>query len=98
MHGVGLGLAASVARTPDDSGISFGTVLVVAVIACIAPVVTALRPRLPLPSVVLEIVFGILVGPAVLDLARVDTPLDVLALLGLAFLLFLAGLELDPSR
>jgi Kef-type K+ transport system membrane component KefB len=98
MHGVGLGLAATVARTPDDSGLSFGTVLVVATIACVAPVIASLRPTLRIPSVVLEIVFGIIVGPAVLNFVHVDVPLDVLALLGLAFLLFLAGLELDPSR
>lgn len=98
MQAVGLGVIASVARTPDDAGLSFGTVLVVAVIACIAPVVTSLRPGLRIPSVVLEIVLGIVVGPAVLGLVHVDVPLDVLSLLGLAFLLFLAGLELDPSR
>jgi Kef-type K+ transport system membrane component KefB len=98
MHAVGVGLAASVARTPDGTGISFGTVLVVAVIACIAPVLAASRPSLRLPSVVLEIVLGIVVGPALLDLVHVDLPLDVLSLLGLAFLLFLAGLELDPKR
>src|SRR3984893_16534239 len=95
MHPVGVGLAASVARTPDGTGISFGTVLV---IACIAPVLAASRPSLRLPSVVLEIVLGIVVGPALLDLVHVDLPLDVLSLLGLAFLLFLAGLELDPKR
>src|ERR1700730_3801427 len=98
MHAVGVGLAASVAGTPDGTGISFGTVLVVAVIACIAPVLAASRPSLRLPSVVLEIVLGIVVGPALLDLVHVDLPLDVLSLLGLAFLLFLAGLELDPKR
>ncbi len=98
MHPVGLGLAASVARTPDDTGLSFGTVFIVAAIACIAPVVASFRPALRLPSVVLEIVFGIVVGPAVLGVAHVDVPLDVLSLLGLAFLLFLAGLELDPRK
>jgi Kef-type K+ transport system membrane component KefB len=89
---------AAVARTPSDVGISFGSVFVVASVACIAPVVASLRPSLRLPGVVLEIVLGIVVGPAVLDWARVDIPLDVLSLLGLGFLLFLAGLELDPRR
>jgi Kef-type K+ transport system membrane component KefB len=95
---VALTTVATVARTPTDVGISFGSVLVVAVVACIAPVVTSLRPSLRLPSVVVEIVLGIIVGPAVLDWARVDIPLDVLSLLGLGFLLFLAGLEIDPKR
>ena len=51
-----------------------------------------------LPSVVLEIVAGIVIGPAVLGLVEVDLPLQVLALLGLAFLLFLAGLDIDFDR
>ena len=48
-----------------------------------------------LPAVVLEIVVGIVIGPAVLGWVEVDEPLEVLALVGLAFLLFLAGLEID---
>jgi Kef-type K+ transport system membrane component KefB len=59
------------------------------------PLVLGLVPSLRLPSVVLEIVAGIVIGPAVLGLVEVDLPLQVLALLGLAFLLFLAGLEID---
>src|SRR5215211_8321499 len=57
-----------------------------------------LAPTLHLPSVVLEIVDGIVVGPAILGLVEVDLPLKVLALLGLAFLLLLAGLEIDLDR
>ena len=43
----------------------------------------------------LEIVLGIIVGPQVLGWASVDEPVQIVALIGLAFLLFLAGLELD---
>ena len=39
-----------------------------------------------------------MIGPAILGLVEVDLPLQVLALLGLAFLLFLAGLEIDLDR
>jgi Kef-type K+ transport system membrane component KefB len=48
-----------------------------------------------MPAVVLEIVLGIAVGPSGLDWVHVDVPVTVLALIGLSFLLFLAGLELD---
>jgi len=48
-----------------------------------------------LPSAVLEIVVGIVIGPAVLDWVQRDLPIQILALVGLAFLLFLAGLEID---
>jgi Kef-type K+ transport system membrane component KefB len=78
--------------------ISLTGVLVVAAIAFTVPLVLGLAPKLHLPSVVLEIVAGIVIGPAILGLVEVDLPLQVLALLGLAFLLFLAGLEIDLDR
>src|ERR671913_2059 len=73
-------------------------VLVVAAIAFAVPLVLGLAPTLRLPSVVLGMVAGIVIGPAILGLVEVDLPLQVLALLGLAFLLFLAGLEIDLDR
>src|SRR5215212_10041741 len=78
--------------------ISLTGVLVVAAIAFAVPLLLGLAPTLHLPSVVLEIVAGIVIGPAILGLVEVDLPLQVLALLGLAFLLFLAGLEIDLDR
>jgi Kef-type K+ transport system membrane component KefB len=47
---------------------------------------------------VLEIVLGILIGPQVLGWVSIDTPIQVLSLLGLAFLLLLSGLEVDFER
>src|SRR3712207_292407 len=78
--------------------ISLTAVLPVAAIAFLMPLVLGLVPSLRLPSVVLEIVAGIVIGPAVLGFVEVDLPLQVLALLGLAFLLLLAGLEIDLDR
>src|SRR5918995_680659 len=78
--------------------ISLTGVLVVAAIAFAVPLVLGLAPTLHLPSVVLEIVAGIVIGSAILGLVEVDLPLQILALLGLAFLLFLAGLEIDLDR
>src|SRR5919112_810887 len=78
--------------------ISLTGVLVVAAIAFTVPLVLGPPPTLRLPSVVLEIVVGIVIGPAILGLVEVDLPLQVLSLLGLAFLLFLAGLEIDLDR
>src|SRR5215208_3438267 len=77
---------------------SLAGVLIVAAIAFAVPLLLGLAPALHLPSVVLEIVAGIVVGPAIFGLVEVDLPLQVLALLGLAFLLFLAGLEIDLDR
>jgi Kef-type K+ transport system membrane component KefB len=78
--------------------ISLMAVLIVSAIAFLVPLGLGLIPALRIPSVVLEISAGILIGPAVLGLVEVDLPLQVLALLGLAFLLFLAGLEIDLDR
>jgi Kef-type K+ transport system membrane component KefB len=70
---------------------SFANLLGVAAIAFAAPFLLGLFPRIRLPAVVLEIVAGIVVGPAVLSWVRADLPVQILATLGLAFLLFLAG-------
>src|SRR6266550_4226962 len=78
---------------------SFASLVVVAAIAVAAPLLVGLFPRIRVPAVVLEIVAGIVVGPHGLKLIkRVDAPIQILALVGLAFLLFLAGLEIDVER
>ena len=78
--------------------VSLTAVLAVAAIAFLVPLGLGMVPSLRIPSVVLEIAAGIVIGPAVLGLVDADLPLGVLALLGLAFLLFLAGLEIDLDR
>jgi Kef-type K+ transport system membrane component KefB len=55
--------------------ISLAGVLVVATVAFAVPLGLGLTPPLRLPSVVLEIVAGILIGPAVLGFVEVDLPL-----------------------
>jgi len=77
---------------------SFTNLLVVTAVAFGAPLLLGLFPRLGLPSVVLEIVAGIAVGPSVLGLAHVDQTVQVVAVLGLAFVLFLAGLEIEFEK
>ena len=78
--------------------VSFVGLLVVAAIAFGAPLLVGLVPRLRVPAVVLEIVGGIVVGPAGLGWVEPDAAIAVLSLFGLAVLLFLAGLEIDPAR
>src|SRR5690349_2472708 len=77
---------------------SFSGLLIVAAVAFGAPFLLGLFPALRLPAVVLEIVAGIVVGPSVLGWVEVDQTLAVVSTLGLAFLLFLAGLEIDFAR
>lgn len=77
---------------------SFDSLLVVVAIAFAAPFVLGLFPAVRLPSPVLEIVAGIVVGPAVLGWAHNDQTVTVMATIGLAFLLFLAGIEIELSK
>jgi len=75
--------------------VEFVNLFAITLIALLAPLLLGLKPALRIPAVVLEIVAGIVVGPHGLGLVEVDLPVEIVALLGLAFLLFLAGLEID---
>ncbi len=77
--------------------ISFDSVAIVAAIAVAAPLALSLT-GVRLPAIVLEIMLGILVGPHVLAWATADEPVAVMSRIGLAFLLLLAGLEIDFNR
>jgi Kef-type K+ transport system membrane component KefB len=78
------------------TGIHFANLLVVVALAFVVPVLVSLVPgAAAFPAVVAEIVAGIVVGPSVLGWVEIDEPVGVIAVLGLAFLLFLAGLEID---
>jgi len=76
----------------------FTNLLIVVAVGFAAPLVLGFAPRLRLPSVVLELVAGIVLGPAVLGWVHVDEPVEVLSVIGLAVLLFLAGLEIEFDR
>ena len=72
-----------------------GALLVTAVIAVLAPLICEIPVGLRLPMVVVEVGLGILVGPHVLGWAVPTGMLAMLGYLGLIFLFFLAGMELD---
>src|SRR6266567_3248618 len=78
--------------------VSFSGLLIVAIVAFLAPLLLGLTPARRLPAIVLEIVAGIIIGPSVLGWVKVDLPISILSVLGLAFLLFLAGLEVELER
>ena len=92
-HQVTLGI-----RGEQHLVLSFNSVLIIAGISVLVPVVLGLLPWLPVPGAVLMVVVGIVVGPSVLGWARIDAPVQVLAQLGLGMLLFMAGLEIDVDR
>ena len=76
----------------------FTNLLIVAAAGLLAPLALGFFPRVRVPAIVLEILLGVVIGPSVLGWVKPDLPVAVLALLGLAFLLFLAGLEFDVER
>src|SRR5437763_7132621 len=80
------------------SEVHFTNLLIVVVIALLAPLALGFFPRVRLPAIVLEIVLGIVIGPSGLGWVDVDLPVTILSLVGLAFLLFLGGLEIDVDR
>jgi Kef-type K+ transport system membrane component KefB len=76
-------------------GTGFENLFVVTVVALVAPLAAGAVPVLRVPAVVLEIVAGVVLGPDVLGVVTADVPVQVLAVIGLSFLLFTVGLELD---
>jgi Kef-type K+ transport system membrane component KefB len=67
------------------STMSFTGLLIVSAVAVAAPILATSVRRVKLPSVVVEIVAGTTVGPSVLAWVKIDQPINVVALLGLAY-------------
>src|SRR5438874_4242969 len=77
---------------------SFSNMTIIAAVAFSAPLLLGYFPQIRLPSVVLELIFGIAIGPSGLGWVKADLPVQILSLVGLAFLLFLAGLDVEVER
>jgi Kef-type K+ transport system membrane component KefB len=63
----------------------------------VATIVSRLHRRILIPTVVVEVLLGILMGPDVLDIAKSDNYIEFLSQFGLVFLFFLAGIEVIHS-
>lgn len=73
--------------------------VVIAAAAVLSPfVVDRVEPWFKVPAVVVEILLGVLIGPVLLGLVHETEVLATLSDLGLAFLMFLAGYEIEFSR
>jgi Kef-type K+ transport system membrane component KefB len=77
---------------------SVATLVLIALAAVLAPIVSELTGRLAIPEIVIQIGFGIILGPYVLNLAHISNVVTGLSDLGLTFLIFLAGYELDLKK
>jgi Kef-type K+ transport system membrane component KefB len=77
--------------------VTISTLFLVAVVAVLAPLLAEITPGGLLPVVVAEIALGILAGP-VFGIATPDPVLNAFSGLGMAFLFFLAGAEIDLRK
>lgn len=75
-----------------------GTLVVIGLVAVLAPILSELTGKLAVPDVVIEIGLGIIIGPAVLAVAHPDRVVTAVADMGLSYLMFLAGFELELAR
>ena len=75
---------------------NFYPLLLIVVLAFLVPLLLS-RFR-SVPVVVGEIVAGVIIGISGLNLVEHSTTIDVLGDIGLAFLMFLAGMEIDLKR
>ncbi len=77
-------------------GLALPTLVLVALAAVASPIVAeAARRIVVVPEAIIQIAFGVVLGPDVLDVARVEPVVSALSTLGLSYLMFLAGSEID---
>ena len=81
------------ATSPD-----LGSIVLILLASTLGALLSRVDRRVVLPTVILEIGLGILIGPQVLDWAQVDSYSQLLADFGLALLFFFAGLEVIKQR
>jgi Kef-type K+ transport system membrane component KefB len=72
--------------------------VLIGLMAVLSPILSELSGRLAVPDVVIEIALGIIIGPAVLAIAHPDSVVTAFSDIGLSYLMFLAGFELDLAR
>lgn len=77
-------------------GAELNSLFVIMGIAVVAPLLVGLL-RLKVAEVVILLGLGIVVGPEFIDLVQIDSSISLLSQLGLGFLFFFAGLELEPE-
>ena len=76
---------------------TLSTVALIAAVATVAPLLSEASGR-KVPSVVLELLAGIVIGPHVLAIATETPTVNSLATFGLSFLFFMAGYEIEFAQ
>lgn len=71
------------------------SIFVIMLVAVAAPMCAEVVRRFRIPSVLFELLLGIIIGPEVLGWAHMDQFVSGLSTLGLSFLFFMAGYEIN---
>jgi Kef-type K+ transport system membrane component KefB len=82
----------------DVADPDFSSIVLIFLASAVGALLSRMHGRIILPTVVLEIVLGILIGPEVLGWAQVDSYVTFLSNFGLGLLFFFAGLEVIEKR
>ncbi len=78
--------------------LSHHPIFVILVVAVVAPLLAQTRAGARVPVVVFEVLFGILIGPHVLRVIEYDVFTSSMRTIGMAVVLFMAGMEIDFQR
>ena len=73
-------------------------VAIIAVLFLVFLLVPLISKRIHVPSIILIIISGIIIGPHGLNILSIDNSLKLLADVGIVFIMFLAGIELDINQ
>jgi Kef-type K+ transport system membrane component KefB len=96
---IGLGRLPTSKKGPGVDATSLKSLVVVLAVCAIAPMIADLvKSYVLVPTVVLELVLGVVVGPTVFGWVTDSSAISGLADLGLALLMFLAGYEIEFQR
>jgi Kef-type K+ transport system membrane component KefB len=67
-------------------------------IMCVAWILGTLFMRFGMPAMLGELLAGVILGPPILGLVAPSAPLELLAELGIFFVMFHTGMEMDPKE
>lgn len=79
----------------EGSNFSLTSLLIVTVLSFLVPIGLSKIKRIYIPVVVGEIIVGMIIGKSGFDLITMDESLEFIQFFGLAYLMFVAGLEID---
>ena len=80
-----------------EDNINFYSLLIIAILAFLLPLLVHRFKRVKIPVVIAEIIAGIIMGKSGFNIIQNDVWIEFLSLFGFAYLMFLSGVEIDFS-